>query len=304
MDARIIENMEPFNEIYFKSCFYNSLFPVINHFRSDINRILTNEIIVYDLENEKDDSSIRIKYIPVLGQEDLINNLGLDVEMKESCDIIDDAGISISEGRPVIIWIDSFYEPIRADTYMKMHNPHTLLLYGFDRNKKVFNIIEHKHRENLSYKKELIGYNDVIEAYGSYKDNFKALGDAISYYSFDGNSYSGVHDSKNDEPEKKKAYFLNSFYEKRTAIFDGLAHLESFLEYYKKTVMDESLLKNNVESLLVSINNIINFKKVESYRFKRIFSESHYLSGMTKEIAECWEFLRIDVAKYLFFSIY
>lgn len=46
--AKIIEPIEPFNEIYYQSCLYNSLFPVIRHFQLSILPLLINDWLVYE----------------------------------------------------------------------------------------------------------------------------------------------------------------------------------------------------------------------------------------------------------------
>lgn len=298
MNSKVIENIEPFNDIYFKSCFYNSLFPVVNYFRSDLNSILFNDIIVYDSEPEKIEPDIGVKYIPVLSDEQLIDHLKLEVEMKESCpDIIDRIQTDISQSRPVILWVDSFYEPLRTDTYMKHHTPHTLLIYGYDKKEELFYIIEHKSRENLSYKKRQIAYSDVSLAVKGYQENFKTP-DRFSYYSF-------IALRTNSDGEKKlQSQLLEDFSARREGIFEGLRHLEKFLEHYRRTVLNEKLLKINVKRLVECLNTVINFKRVECYRFNRVFSDNHHLSRLAREIEELWEFLRVDVAKYLFFYMY
>ncbi|HEX2926731.1 MAG TPA: BtrH N-terminal domain-containing protein [Ruminiclostridium sp.] len=295
MNSNVIENIEPFNDIYFKSCFYNSLFPVVDYFGSDLNRILFNDIIVYDAEPKGDEDGIGVKYIPILSDDELIDHLKLDVEMKESCpDVIGRIQTDISQNRPVILWVDSFYEPLRTDTYMKHHNPHTLLIYGFDRKQEIFHIIEHKSRENLSYKKRQIAYGDVSQAVKGYQEKFMTPG-RFSYYSFIGlRKQTGKHQIQLSE----------DFSARKENILEGLRYLEKFLDYYRKTVLDEKLLKNNVNDLIKSLNTVINFKRVECYRFKRLFSDKYYLTEMACEIEELWEVLRVDVAKYLFFYTY
>ncbi len=305
MNSKVIENIEPFNDIYFKSCFYNSLFPVVNYFRSDLNSILFNDIIVYDSEPEKIESGIGVKYIPVLRDEQLIDHLELEVEMKESSpDIIDRIQTDISQNRPVILWVDSFYEPLRTDTYMKHHTPHTLLIYGYDQKEELFHIIEHKSRENLSYKKRQIAYSDVSLAVKGYQENFMTP-DRFSYYSFIAlRTNSDSEKNPYAKTEKLQSQLLEEFSARKESIFEGLKHMEKFLEHYRRTVLNEQLLKSNVKSLVEGLNTVINFKRVECYRFKRVFSDNHLLSRVACEIEELWELLRVDVAKYLFFYMY
>ena len=44
---KVIAHIEPFNDIFYKSCFYNSLIPIILHYEKDITPIIINDICVY-----------------------------------------------------------------------------------------------------------------------------------------------------------------------------------------------------------------------------------------------------------------
>ena len=35
-DKKLLDNITPFNELFYKSCFYNSLFSVVTHFNKDL----------------------------------------------------------------------------------------------------------------------------------------------------------------------------------------------------------------------------------------------------------------------------
>jgi hypothetical protein len=46
LNGKIIDNIEPFNEFRYKSCFYSSLFPVLNHFNIELFSIMLNDMII------------------------------------------------------------------------------------------------------------------------------------------------------------------------------------------------------------------------------------------------------------------
>lgn len=154
-DKKILSNIEPFNDIFYQYCFYNSFFPVVHHFDKSIMPILINDVIVYNYEKEKNWFCSNVQYIPLKTETELFEYLSISRNAKViSENLIDDAIKSINNNRPVIIWVDCFHIPDRADAYLKKHNEHTLLVYGFNEYNQTLCIIEHDHSENLTYKKK------------------------------------------------------------------------------------------------------------------------------------------------------
>lgn len=296
-----IENINPFNDIYYKNCFYNSFFPIVYHFSKSIYNILANDVIRY--ENNKNSKTINIDYIECEDMLSMVNEIGIKVDTKmKSENVIDNIKTSLCKDKPVILWVDCYYESLRKDMYLKHHWGHTLLFYGFDDEKKEFNIIEHKMMENLSYKKMTISYDDVVKSYNSYLERFYH-GTFPTYFEFyvdDLHNGLSVQEEINISLDKMRFNFQS----KIEIIEKGLRELKECLEGYKKIAVIEDELSKHATELVNMTNNIINTKRVEEYRIQNFFGGESELFVANKQLIKYWENIRIVIAKYVYTSIY
>lgn len=304
-NIKILKKIEPFNEVFYKSCFYNSLFPIINHFDKEVMSVLINDVPVYSNFEEKNDLCLEMSY---LNQDTLLDNLNsLGIEFKSSEfkeNLIDSIINSISNNSPVIIYIDSFYEPFRKDSYLKKHIIHTLLVYGYDNTQKTMNIIEHNHRDNLTYKKRTINYMDIQNSYYGFQQNFDLSNKIHSYYEFQLMEEKECLEKRGFSKESHNSIYFKNFKIRENEVFNGLKKLKKFNENLTKVIQDESLLNQVLDQLINSLNTIINVKQVETYKIADILEEESCLIKMQQQCLEHWKAIRVIVAKYKFTKIY
>ena len=119
----IIEDIIPFNEVFYKECFYNSLFPVITYFKGDIGYFFANDIILYKYDdNSQKAIKFEVEYLSVQDENSVLDACGVGFQAREQVDdVVKEVKKSIINGKPVIVWVDCFYESIRMDTYKKQH---------------------------------------------------------------------------------------------------------------------------------------------------------------------------------------
>ena len=177
-----LEGIEPFNHIFYRSCFFNSLFPVVQAFQKNIYSFLVNDLIIFEQDSEEkqmieDEFNINapngIRYLPVKPVPQIIFELGMVMKTKSiNNELIDDIFRAIDQRRMVIVWVDCYYESIRHDTFQKRHFQHTLLIYGYNKEKRLFDILEHKEADTLSYYKTTISFEDLSASYYGYIEHF------------------------------------------------------------------------------------------------------------------------------------
>jgi len=161
-----LSNMEPFNDVFFKSCFYNSFFPVVRHFSKSNMPFLIRDQVVYERTRRGYLDADYVFTEPFemqlaaegIGMETLVREEGLPAMIYKAIDA----------GRPAIVWIDPFYSSIRPDEYRKKHAPHALLVFGYDKTLTELHVMEHKHRDNLGYEPRTMPASDLVEAYQGY----------------------------------------------------------------------------------------------------------------------------------------
>lgn len=304
-EEKILENFEPFNEVFFKSCFSNSLFPIIRYFKKSILPTLINDVIIYKIDGQSSDTVLDVEYMPVKLIDALTDDMGIGFDAKDkSEDIVSDVIMSLHNDKPVCISVDCYYEPMRQDTYGKIHMAHTVAIYGYENSKQLFHIIEHKFRDTLSYKKYTIAYEDLLKAYEEYISRFHNLIGTPSYYDF----YLKENGSNTSDVEatitKYRIAFVNNIVENRDVIDSSLEELRVFIEELKNTICNENSLWEKKESILISLNNITNGWNVQKYRIEQLFDNSSELLNISNRIINKWKLIRTAIVKYMYSKVY
>lgn len=227
---KIIDNIQPFNDVYI-NCYYSSLLPVINRFGKNITPFLLNNFvhIKYDAEANK--------IVPhndmIIPEENIFNEQGLLIK-KDAINnetVLDDIRYSIIRNSPVIVLIDSYFQRISYNTYLKKHSLHNLLVFGFDDRKEIVRINEHAFWESKKYSLFDWDYKEFLDAYKGAK-----------LY------------KKNDEFSNLQIEFIDN---KR---MDNSFAVERFLTYIKQNrdsiIQELTILKDNIYFYSDDYNNL------------------------------------------------
>ncbi len=335
----IIDNVEPFNEIFYKICFNNSFIPVIRFLGKSELPFLINDIIVYKLEDDEKWNQFGVEYISHNYFEDVLKDEGIEFETKENCDnIVEDTCRAINRGRPVIIWIDCFYDPLRNDTYHKKHMVHTLLIYGYNKEERIFHIVEHKYQHSLSYAKNTISFSDLTNCYegqlvnvykcgvpnfnacerkcgyphsSDYRNNcgflkyanLKNRNNFPNYYEFYINT-----DSNNIAAQEVKTNNFNNYcknlIKSKEIILAGLDRLGIFVSQVEIVLASEDELSKNSEVLLNITNEIMNAKLAEKFKITQMEGINKELLFILDKTIAALSYVRNNIVKYMYSLVY
>ncbi len=304
MSKREISNIEPFNDIWFNgnlpNCLYSALFPIVNHYVGSLDPFLLNGVYLYEYSNNEGNTSIDLKLQEFIDVFKLCSTLGIHVKPKLiSTDIINDIIASVDNMNPVIIFIDCFYESIRKDTYQKIHWSHALLIYGYDSQKEIFNVLEHDYNENLTYLKREISFSDIFSSYKGYLENFGSLNN----YTFIEFSKCFEDSQKSYGTEKHVTSFIDNILLKKEEIINSLDYIKKFTEDIHPLLLSESISQTDMDNIINGFNNIINNKKSSIYIFKKVFGNDPTILNHHNDIINSWNFIRSVFLKYRFSSM-
>lgn len=299
---KVIEGIEPFNELYYRNCFYNSAFPILRLYNKSILTFLVNDVIIYHDINTRNCELINIDYKSAQPIESLLISEDLEVKTFVECKDINESIVnSIADRKPVIVWIDCFYESIRQDMFQKQHWAHTILIYGYDLEKQAFNIIEHKHRDNLSYEKRILSFEDMERSYKGFIENFNAEGVHSTFYEI-GCKDTSIERNKNIDEYRDK-FFKNAGIWGND-LLEQFSVLKRFIDTYSGIISNEEQLKIYCEELMLATNEIINAKQVEIYKLEQLFGINSEYYLLINNACEKWISIRNVLAKYQFSGIY
>lgn len=153
MKKNKINGVRPFNDFFFKSCYYHQLIAGISCFGVDRDAILLNAFT--SIQN-----NFNVGKEGFLNEEKLEKLLGYK---REHCNVNRAKLIRcIDKGYPVIMGVDCYYLESRPDTYQKQHVPHFILAYGYDLENGEANVVDHQYRNSYEYQEKSISLENLI----------------------------------------------------------------------------------------------------------------------------------------------
>lgn len=300
-NSKILDNIEPFNDIFYKSCFYNAFFPVVIHFNKSIFPFLLNDIYIYDYDKTSYASKLNLRVLSIESEKQLLENKGIIINTKTvSNDILTDIVTAIWNENPVIIFIDCFYESIRPDMYQKEHGLHSLLIYGYNQSEQMFDIVEHQYRDSLLYEKRIISYSDIVNSYNGALTLLGEDNELTTYHEYSLNQNNLISTDINEYINAFKNGMLN----KKELIFEKLSCLKAFMTDIYEIISNELLLNKSADNLMISMNDIINTKGIQIYSIKKVFAHQTNLISLLEQIIHHWSLFRAVLGKFQYTSKY
>lgn len=291
-----IKNIVPYNELFYKSCFYNSLFPVLVFFEKSIDDILFNDISIYAMDEEQE--KMIICHLSNQSITDLAEEMGVTANTNYVADdLISHCTQAIAEGKPVILWVDCYYLSYRADTCYKQHLPHSLLLYGYEMEEEQFYCMEQSKSDVLDYRERMIPFQDVVKAHEEYLAFYINDMEFPAYLDFQLDRQGNCAARDETWYWDLTRQMFNQYKEKMQA---GALSLHNFLDGLKQILNGQpNTAEGDYNFYIQMINQIINSKKIEAYKLNKMPALSK-ISEKCAELMTLWSFMR---AKLMFLSI-
>ncbi|PWW07321.1 amino acid adenylation domain-containing protein [Paenibacillus cellulosilyticus] len=290
----IAANILPYNDYFYKSCFYNSLFPVINHHLQSVLPFLVNE--TQALFQKKSDTVLwrPVQYHSAIEEVEMLRQLGISAQSDGKVDFVCDKIMDdLRNKRLPIIWIDTFYSSIRQDTYQKLHWPHSILIFGANEKKRLFYVIEHTYRESLSYRQRAMPFEDVEQAYRSYAACYADGNDDYFSYSLD------FTPAAPTIAQMRHTYLTNVRNHAET-IERGIVHIDLCAEAVGLYLPESAQHSEESQYLLETFNEIYNVKLIQSFIAQSLLSPLEYEQLSMPVLLEKWMAIRNLTAKSFF----
>lgn len=278
--AHSLDGIEPFNDFFYCSCFYNALIPILNKYDIPISPVLINCLPCY---KKYDNGHLGVGFVLVRDMQQLLSSLGVVIQGDILIsDIIAYIEKKLSVNQPIILFVDCFYLPYRKDTFKKTHLGHSLLIYGYNSEEGLFSVIEHSDQNTLDFKKMKISYNTVRTAYAGYLRETSGKLHTIFSFTYDetlkvNNRIDNLH---------YQLYIRNtSALEEKIRL--GIATLKWYVGEYEKIVSSKELLATKYQEILLCFQYIIKAKKGDRHLLNVIYAEQLH-TKIADEIFHRW----------------
>ncbi|NJD02586.1 MAG: hypothetical protein FIA99_08325 [Ruminiclostridium sp.] len=294
MQNQKVLDIIPFNDIFYKSCFYNPFFTAVIYFKDSIIPFLANDFFIYRYNRKnKCDINFRLMIENAEPESKILEYMGICLNTKIFCtDLIEDIQQSILNNRPVLLVIDDYFK------HPERHWPHAYLAYGFDNINKICNIIDIP--ANLCIKSEIL-YTDLVTAHNDYHAHFNKNMDIITY-----KEIFSCDDSWKDKTNinKFRSAYANNLLKIKGKLYIGLKDLLIFTDDYENIVLDEALFKTYAKELVKILKWITVEKESQKYGLQKLFGNEPVFMGVLEAIIDYWSFIKAIMFKYNFSSVY
>lgn len=297
-----IEGIDPFNEVFYRSCVYNSVFAVMGYYGAKILPVFTNDVILY-CSADKLDGLEKMNYIEKESLENVLLGQGIELKVRDvSGDILQEIISCIDKGHPVIVGIDCFYETIRSEFYQKANWSHNVLVYGYDNDTQEMCVIEHSGINNLDYRERRISYLDLDFAYHSNRSKFSGMEQGRYFMEF---SFAGERCEESDGVCCER--YLEHLGLHWEEIKKNQEVLPGIYGYLRERTGDLETVSQNSSKMISILDGIIEAKNAQIYLYqllsdtdKRFEKPIEVLTGIVKK----WKLIRNVIYRSVLTSVY
>ena len=241
-----LEGVKTFNKFWFGSCYYHQLYSAVSCIRGDVNEVLLLNLSVPqgDFNTIKVNSEVNVSKL-------------VDFRLKH-CNVTKKKLMKlIAKGIPVIVGV------------------HFVMVYGFDIEKRIFNIIDHNYFNDYTFREKEMSFDELFFANRSYRKFF-----CVDY------TTSCIQVTKNKRSNKDDFFKFVFNIEKLSRAFSFLFEdLEQLKTYF---------INKNFEFLLLNTDRFISFFTAmkESADILHCINKVPELICCLEEIITCYIFLR------------
>lgn len=169
MQKRTLRGITPFNDCWFRTCYYHQLMAGMSYF--GVPQAYT--VLNYTEEISCGSGLGECKCVgkDLLNAEEYAQLIGVTGEKGSPKDIIAAAIKSIDRNRPLIIGQDNYFLTYRPEYHIR-HELHFVLAFGYDRSEQTFTVMEHSFASGLDFHPRQVPFKTVSEAYEGFCGNF------------------------------------------------------------------------------------------------------------------------------------
>lgn len=301
-----MNKINPFTDVWFKDCYHMALIPAVVNSLGNADCLLFNQYFTY----KKMGDIITAETCEFESVYDILTNKNIDVmPFVTVYDIIQFVRYAIRTNHCIIVGVDSYYVPMRRDTYNKKHQGHSLLVCGIEDTKEKVTIIEQRFFASSDYRPYTIDYSCLEICYKEYIKN-RNNKDFFYKYLTRASCIEGVQPSaclisarrlstaECDMQDREK--FLKRIKIKTADIYSSLKVVEAFEREYERIYKNCSYETLSNTSLISGISEIILAKNMEAYIWKQLIAMNIDLYETYTSISDLWGQVRALLSKHMY----
>lgn len=287
-NAKILNNFKPFDgmkKMYkgknypYANCVYDSMLTVAKYYNKNILPILNNVIFIYRFDSEKLNNIgyFKLEVVNIKERDELLNDIGIVINAKSpkiDC-LYNEIINSISNGSPIEIYIDMFFQEGRRFYYNKKHGAHSVLVHGYDITSNTLYTID-----------DITDYKEYYSSFTEFQNYCKGLFENCGFidkenYFFEYSLNSTVNNNLLTQEELIHLYitdFVNNMFLYQNDIIESLQNIKYLSDNY------EYIMKENIEDMIETLNSTIYRKHSEKFRLNNLYKHNFDVLNARKKI--------------------
>lgn len=246
-------NISPFNEFALGSCFEDAYIPAFDFLEGDAFHYILNKCYYFRFMN----NYFCISGFSMKKRQEIEEEYGLEGYKKtEKLEHVSDYIMECLQKQKLIICrtVNAVaYNPVTKRKTQKSFFPHWILLYGYDAQKREFDVLEHETVVAAQYKPHKMHFDDLEKGYL----------DAYSYDNNESNLYVLSH--KHDRAITKEESCFSQYKMKCHEIQDYIASSRVALNRHFEELKHMSLKVMNEHQEIVLLSELIKYYQRESW---------------------------------------
>lgn len=278
----------PFTQVWYKNCFYHALFTIVSMYDREYKIFLQNDFYKYNYNRE----NFELDYVEIATRdvaEDL-KEIGIGVTTERPVnDIIFILINYLQQGKLLIVNIDK--NVLQNENYNEDIACHSIMVYGYDEEKKCFNILENRYVNSSLFEVGELEEDKLQIAYSSFVE-------ALTHYKY------GIYIFEEMQLEKGavidcKACMRNYIMQNASIRKNSLEVFRQFVEDVQHNITNKEELELHLDHLMKICNQVIVGKKIEIFSFQTILgADAEGINDIFSRILEKWKFIRTCFFQY------
>ena len=272
IELREILPSSPYNDIWYRDCYYMALFQVMKILECDVSTIILNDVPLLKLNDFK--SELEIEYYSLMQHEESLLQQGIKLSrypLDDYAPLLIQETIQMKNG--ILVSTDHYYNPLKHISYKNKHQHHLITINGYDTAHGLYFIID----DSLGggYKQLELSFSDMHRSMQSAAELGYGNGRVLWQYERVNIPQTNIHDIIKNYSE----FILENI----KALHGNVDEIESMrLHVDSVSVYDIVELSGPLNGSLWHVKCCF---EVELYRLKRFFADNVQLIAFMEEVA-------------------
>lgn len=292
MEKKILSDVIPLSSIR-TGCYNTALLCAVFRFRRDFRHLMLWDAAAVDFC----DMRFKMRLLNVFEINELMDGIGLQLKTIQTKPetFSDSVCCCLDEDSPVLTYLDLFAYSNFPSTYQKKHAEHCIMLFGYERPKKIFHIVDHDYTEDFVYRRKTASFADMQDSFAAYLTHYhprtyvETIG-AVRYGDF-----VEIHDTV-----QKYLCFVTDpqFVENNQSAFAASS------DFLNKISGSEREFIAYADQYYITTNSLFSKRIYEYQMFSRLFGEKNLMADVLESLLDRYNFVRSIMYKTQISHIY